>query len=81
MNSAELREMLNREPFEPFRLHLSSGQSYDVRDPNSVAVGRNRAIIFHTDRDGWALFSYLHVASVEALANGRQRRTRRKPPE
>lgn len=70
MSATELRELLNRDPFEPFRVHLTSGTSYDIRDPNSMAVGKNRAFVFFTDRDGWAFMSYLHVAAVESLPNG-----------
>ena len=40
MNANELRGLLNHEPFEPFRIRLSSGDAYEVRDPNSVAVGK-----------------------------------------
>jgi len=78
MNAAELRELLNRDPFEPFRVRLTSGDSYDMVDPNSVAVGRNRVFVFFTDRDAWAFFAYLHIAAVESLGNGRPRRKRRR---
>jgi hypothetical protein len=77
MNANELRRMLNHEPFEPFRIRLSSGDAYEVRDPDSVAVGRNRAFIFFTDRAGWTFFSYLHVAAVESLADGHRRGRKR----
>lgn len=67
MSAEELRESLNR---EPFRIRLSSGDSYDVRAPNSVAVGNRRAGIFFTPRERWTAFPYLHVAAVESLDNG-----------
>ncbi len=68
MNASELWELVNRDPFEPFRVRLTSGDSYEIRDPNSVAVGKRRA--FFTGASGWTFFSYLHVAAVESLANG-----------
>ena len=73
MNANELRELLNHEPFEPFRIRLSSGDAYEVRDPNSVAVGKNRAFIFFTDHEGWTFFSYLHVTAVESVRDGHRR--------
>jgi len=76
MNAAELREFLNRDPFEPFRILLTSGDRYDIIDPISVAVGKNRAFAFFTDRDAWTFFAYLHVAAVEGLGNGPSRRSR-----
>jgi hypothetical protein len=33
--TAELREFLDADPFVPFRLILSSGDAYDVRDPGA----------------------------------------------
>ena len=77
MNATELREMLNHDPFEPFRIRLSSGDAYEVRDPNSVAVAKSRAFIFFTHHEGWTFFSYLHVAAVESLTNGHRRGRKR----
>jgi len=78
MTRDEIRELLAREPFEPFRIRLTSGDSYDVVDPNSLALGKNRAFLAFADVDRWAAFPYLHVAAVESIAdNGRPRRKRR----
>jgi hypothetical protein len=81
MNADEIRELLRREPFEPFRVHLTSGHAYEIRDPQSVALGARRVFVFFAERDrreGWTFFPYLHVAAVESLDNGRSRRARRK---
>ncbi len=78
MSADELREILTREPFEPFRIRLTSGDAYEIRDPNSVALGRNRVFVAFPDADRWAFFGYLHVAAVESLGNGRARKARRR---
>lgn len=67
MNAEEIRNLLRREPFEPFRLRLTSGDTYDVLDPNTVALGRNRLFIAFTDGDRWTFVPYLHIAAVESL--------------
>jgi len=67
MNRDEIRGLLRREPFEPFRIKLTSGDSYDVRDPNAVALGKNRVFIPFPDADRWTFFAYLHIAAVESL--------------
>ncbi len=59
--------MLRRDPFEPFRIRLTSGDSYEIRDPNAVALGKNRAFVAFSDADRWAAFPYLHIAAVESL--------------
>lgn len=70
MNPDEIRELLRREPFEPFRFHLTSGNTYEIRDPNSVALGNRRVFIAFPKGDRLAFFPYLHIAAVETIVNG-----------
>ena len=79
MIADEIRELLDSEPFEPFRLRLSSGDHYAVRDSRSVALLRSRLFIALPDGDHWVFVPYLHIAAVEALngRNGFHRRKRR----
>jgi hypothetical protein len=79
MNPDEVREVLSREPFEPFRFHLTSGDTYEVRGPNSVALGQRRVFLAFADADRQAFFPYLHIAAVETLANGNRPRRKRRP--
>lgn len=73
--------MLAREPFEPFRLRLTSGDSYEVRDPQGVALMKSRMFVALPRGDGWTFISYLHIAAVESLQDGHTRRGRRKRRE
>jgi len=79
MNANEIREMLRRDPFEPFRIRLSSGDAYEIRDPNTVAIMKNRLFVAFPDGETWAFCSYLHIAAVESVRNGRGRKSSRKP--
>jgi hypothetical protein len=45
MRPEDLVQELNRRPFEPFRLFLSDGSSYEVRHPELVIVFPGKAII------------------------------------
>lgn len=74
MNPDGIRELLRRDPFEPFRFHLTSGDVYEIRDPNSVALGQRRVFVAFPDADRQAFFPYLHIAAIETIANGHQRR-------
>ncbi len=66
MGAEELKELLAGEPFEPFRVITSSGKSYEVRDPQSVALMKSRIFIaLPTDR--WAFVPFLHISSVEPI--------------
>lgn len=70
-----LWQRVRRKPFMPFRLHLSSGEAYDVRHPEMIAVSRSRIVIsLHEkgQRDEelparQVLVSPLHVRSAEDL--------------
>ena len=66
------REMLVRRPFQPVRITLSSGQSYDVRHPEMAMLTRT-SLFVGTDLadDGvpaeFKILSLLHVTAIEPL--------------
>ncbi len=73
----ELLSLIKARPFNPFRLTLSDGGVVEVRSPEVVSVGRNRAIIGLLDPnatdtlyDRWVLVWYMHVTRVELLNAG-----------
>ncbi len=45
MRAEEIQRHLKRQPFQPFRLFLSNGMSYDIRHPELMIVGRRNVII------------------------------------
>jgi hypothetical protein len=72
-----IRELLDREPFVPFRLVLSSGGRYNVMDPHGAAILKSEVFVVFPDGERWAHVPLLHIASVETIANGRGRRNGR----
>jgi hypothetical protein len=42
----ELLNYLKAKPFRPFRIHMASGESFDIRHPEMAKVGKNFLIIF-----------------------------------
>ena len=78
MSAAILREKLTRRPFEPFRVRLSSGDTYDVRHPENALLVRSGIYVAVPEPGGelpevpvWC--SFLHVAAVEPISNGAAR--------
>ena len=67
MNADAIREMLGREPFQPFVIHLSSGEAHEVRHPECLAIGKGRIAITDPEADRVAVCSILHVTSIEFL--------------
>jgi hypothetical protein len=35
------------QPFRPFRLHMVSGQTFDIRHPEMVKVGKSFLLVFY----------------------------------
>jgi hypothetical protein len=70
------REILKRAPFEPFRVVMSSGESFNVMHPEMVFVTAKALILAipdptHADGERLAFCSYLHRANVETLKRSR----------
>jgi hypothetical protein len=80
MAAEDLRELLTREPFQPFRVRLTSGDYYDIRAPLSAALMKSRLFIALPNSDRSVVIPYLHIAALETLANGHKppRRGRRR---
>ncbi len=73
-----IRELLDRDPFVPFRLAFSSGMHYDVVDPQMTVLLKSEIFIAFPDGERSSLIPLLHVTSVETPVNGRRRRTPRR---
>jgi hypothetical protein len=80
MTADALIELLERDPFEPFRICLSSGESYEVRNPHMVALMKSRVFVALPDSERSTFVSYLHIAALETInghARGKGRKRRR----
>ena len=82
MRTDELRVLLDRRPFEPIRLHITSGQTVDIKHPEMALVTRSLVVVGVTDSDArvadYAIhYNLLHVVKIEPL-DGNQPAKRRK---
>lgn len=65
MIRTELNDLIARQPFEPFRIVLVSGNGFDVFYATSIAV--QRLTVFLSPPDGtWAVFPLDKICSVES---------------
>lgn len=73
MTAEEIKIFVDRQPFKPFRLHLSDGRSFEIRHPDFIWVLRSRVEIGLADDpksttpDRAEFCSLLHVVSLEEL--------------
>jgi hypothetical protein len=71
MAPEELREVLKQQPFEPFRLVMTDGASYDIRHPDLLWVGWRSAMVGLTGEPGKQFYErsvkidLFHVVRVE----------------
>ena len=68
-------DFLTAEPFLPFRIHMASGITFDVRHPEMVRVGRS-SVTVHAHPDGdedkpsrWQEVSLMLMESLEPITN------------
>ncbi len=72
-----IRELLDCEPFHPFRIRASSGMVYDVRNPGLVVILKSQLFIAEANSDRFSIVPLLHVAGIELISNRHSRRPRR----
>lgn len=73
MTVQTFRDLLKQQPFVPFRLVMSSGQTYDVRHPEMAWLTKTDILVGIDDADdgvpaNFKMCSLLHVTAIEPLA-------------
>jgi hypothetical protein len=68
----QLKERMNETPFKPFRIRMSNGEAYDIKNHDAAFVLSNAIEAgIEQDREGFALLtrrlSILHIASIEDI--------------
>jgi hypothetical protein len=72
MNLQSFRDLLAKRPFQPFKLVMSSGQSYEVRHPEMAWLSRTDIYVGVGETDEGVparvrICSLLHVTAVEPI--------------
>ncbi len=61
----ELTKLLAAAPFVPFTMKMSDGQSYEVRHPECLAVGKHFMVLIEPESDRTHDLYLLHVTTFE----------------
>jgi hypothetical protein len=64
MRPEAIRELMQRRPFVPFAVHMSSGEVYRVTHPEQVFIAGGLLLIYYPDQDRIAYCSFVHIANV-----------------
>jgi hypothetical protein len=65
MSGDTIRERLRKQPFEPFEVHISSGDVYQVRHPEQALMKGANVYIWYPETDHVASCSLLHITGLE----------------
>ncbi len=70
----EIRRLLRQEPFRPFRIFVSDGAEYEIRNPQSTAVDQSTVSIVYpvlsaadSAIERIVRIALIHVARVEQI--------------
>lgn len=86
MRSSGLLNRLDDQPFKPFRIHMSDGERFDVREAGMIIVGRSSAVLpteFTEDDEGnrvakrWRTLALSHIVQFsdpDERVNGKKKR-------
>jgi len=67
MNAEAIREMLNRRPFGPFEVLMSSGERHLVKHPEFLMLMPSRAVIGDPVTDRLAILSLIQIAELRPV--------------
>jgi hypothetical protein len=85
MTEADLMDEVDREPFQPFRIHLVSGKTLDVLTPNALHPLTDSLLVLRIPTpssrraQGYDVVAYENIERLEQLMIGKERRQKRKP--
>jgi hypothetical protein len=61
----DLKDYLDREPFSPFRIILTSGNTYEVTSPYQIAIGQTQLDYYFPRSDRKAVLRMNQIAAFE----------------
>lgn len=65
IDPADIQELVDKEPFQSFRIRMSDGNHYDVNDPDLVVPMENM-LFLALPKSRWKFLSYQNMTSIES---------------
>lgn len=68
-----MTDLICAEPFQPFRLHMASGRTFEIRHPEMIKLGRSSVTVYARpegnggQHERWQEVSLMLLESVEPL--------------
>ncbi len=75
MTFGKLGEYVSAEPFRPFRIKMASGQTFDIRHPEMILVGRTSVRVYTAVGEGvterWHDVSLMLMETLEPIESSK----------
>ncbi|MCL2648556.1 MAG: hypothetical protein FWD61_16380 [Phycisphaerales bacterium] len=62
-----LHKLLKQEPFEPFKIILTSGREYDVMHDLAIAISPRTVFYYYPKSERHAFFPLKEISAIETL--------------
>jgi hypothetical protein len=79
MTTQEIQRLRAIQPFEPFRILVADGRTYDVRHPENFAIAGNGRLIAVGMPDHFVTFDLLLVTGIARPIPQKRNGARKKP--
>ncbi|HEV8605615.1 MAG TPA: hypothetical protein VGQ99_09630 [Tepidisphaeraceae bacterium] len=66
IDPGDIVDLLQKDPFPPFRIHMSDGYAFELTNP-AFAVAGETGLFVVLPNEGWKLFSYQQMTRVESV--------------
>jgi hypothetical protein len=63
----EIHELLDQDPFRPFRITLAGGQAYEVRFPGLIGVGQDVIYFYHANSQLLSILRLVQVVTLDII--------------
>jgi hypothetical protein len=86
MRGEELRNLIRQQPFNPIRLHLTDGTTYDIRHPEMAFITKSTVEIGQEEKEGSGVadevmyVTLIHIVRAEYMNGHAERTPPRKAP-
>ena len=63
----DIKDLLDKQSFEPFRVVTASGDKYEVKNPHNVALLDGRIFYAYPDGGKWVFIRTQNITSIETV--------------
>lgn len=67
MSARDIVTLKKAEPFRPFRIHMASGRTFEIRRPEMIQVGLYDVIVFEHNRQDKRIYESFKMLGMQRM--------------